>query len=114
MSNQFKPAFRGYLKIFLHENAPDTVPPRAELTEDWQTDRWRIMKKPRKFQITLHIFDKDGFKRGLETMVFTSKGGKTDITNAIVDFGNKFCAELRERDKDLIVDLTKSYGVVRA
>lgn len=48
------------------------------------------MKKNRKFQVTLHIFDTDGHKRGLQGMVFTSKGDQSDLSKVIFGFGNEF------------------------
>ena len=72
------------------------------------------MKKDRKFQVTLHIFDTDGHKRGLQSMVFKTRGGQSDLSKVIFGFGNEFVDELRAGDKDLKVDLVNSYAVVRA
>lgn len=113
MSKEFKPLFSGYMKIYLHDDIPERLASRAEFTQDWRMDqkRHKIMKRDRKFQITLHIFDKDGFKRGLESMVFMSRGNHKDLSKVIFEFGNKFVDELREKDCD--VDLINSYAVVR-
>ena len=67
-----------------------------------------------KFQVTLHIMDVDGHKRGLQSMVFKDRGGQGDLSKVIFGFGNDFCDELRAGDKDLKVDLVNSYAVVRA
>ena len=111
----FKPVFNGYMKIFLHDDDYKKAADRAEFTGQWiKSKRRRIMKKDRKFQVTLHIFDVDGNKRGLQGMVFTDKGGQGDLSKVIFGFGNRFVDELRAGDKDLKVDLVNSYAVVRA
>lgn len=114
MSN-FKPVFDGYFKIYLHDHDPDRLADRAEFKGQWVASRRkRIMKKDRKFQVTLHIMDTDGNKRGLQGMVFTNKGGQSDLSKVIFGFGNDFVDELRAGDKYLKVDLVNSYAVVRA
>ena len=111
----FKPVFEGYMKIYLHDPDPDRLADRASFTGQWiKSKRRRIMKKDRKFQVTLHIFDMDGHKRGLQSMVFKDRGGKGDLSKVIFGFGNDFVDELRAGDKDLKVDLVNSYAVVRA
>ena len=111
----FKPVFEGYMKIFLHDDVPERLADRADFTGQWiRSKRKRIMKRDRKFQVTLHIMDTDGHKRGLQSMVFTSKGDQSDLSKVIFGFGNEFVDELRAGDKDLKVDLVNSYAVVRA
>jgi len=111
----FKPVFDGYFKIYLHDNDYKKAADRAQFTGQWiASRRKRIMKKDRKFQVTLHIFDTDGHKRGLQSMVFRDKGGQGDLSKVIFGFGNDFVDELRAGDKDLKVDLINSYAVVRA
>lgn len=112
---EFKPVFDGYMKIFLHEDVPERLASRADFTGQWiRSRRKRIMKRDRKFQVTLHIVDTDGHKRGLQSMVFKDKGGQGDLSKVIFGFGNDFVDELRAGDKDLKVDLVNSYAVVRA
>lgn len=111
----FKPVFDGYFKIFLHDDDYKKAADRAEFTGQWiRSKRKRIMKKDRKFQVTLHIMDTDGHKRGLQSMVFRDRGGQGDLSKVIFGFGNDFVDELRAGDKDLKVDLVNSYAVVRA
>ena len=112
---EFKPVFDGYFKIYLHDDDYKKAADRADFTGQWvKSRRKRIMKRDRKFQVTLHIFDTDGHKRGLQGMVFTSKGDQSDLSKVIFGFGNDFVDELRAGDKDLKVDLVNSYAVVRA
>ena len=112
---EFKPVFDGYFKIFLHDDDYKKAADRAEFVGQWvKSKRRRIMKKDRKFQVTLHIMDVDGHKRGLQSMVFKDRGGQGDLSKVIFGFGNDFCYELRAGDKDLKVDLVNSYAVVRA
>lgn len=112
---KFKPVFDGYMKIFLHDEFPELLHYRADFTGQWiKSKRRRIMKKDRKFQVTLHIMDMDGHKRGLQSMVFTDRGGQGDLSKVIFGFGNDFVDELRAGDKTLQVDLVNSYAVVRA
>lgn len=47
-------------------------------------------------------------------MVFSDKGGHSDLSKVIFGFGNDFCDELRAADETLQVDLINSYAVVRA
>jgi len=116
----FKPVFEGYMKIFLHDDVPERLADRADFTGQWiRSKRKRIMKRDRKFQVTLHIMDTDGHKRGLQSMVFKDRGGKGDLSKVIFGFGNDFCDELRRKIKekyneDLKVDLVNSYAVIRA
>lgn len=111
----FKPVFDGYMKIFLHDEIPEQLADRADFTGQWiKSRRKRIMKRDRRFQVTLHIVDTDGHKRGLQSMVFRDKGGQGDLSKVIFGFGNDFVDELRAGDKDLKVDLVNSYAVVRA
>lgn len=111
----FKPVFSGYMKIYLHDDIPERLADRADFTGQWiRSKRKRIIKRDRKFQVTLHIMDMDGHKRGLQSMVFKDKGGQGDLSKVIFGFGNDFVDELRARDKDLKVDLVNSYAVVRA
>ena len=117
---EFKPVFDGYFKLFLHDEDYKRAADRAEFKGQWiKSKRRRIMKKDRKFQVTLHIFDMDGHKRGLQSMVFKDRGGQGDLSKVIFGFGNDFCDELRakikkEYDEDLKVDLVNSYAVIRA
>lgn len=112
---KFKPVFAGYMKIFLHDDVPERLADRADFTGQWvKSKRKRIIKRDRKFQVTLHIIDTDGHKRGLQSMVFKDRGGKGDLSKVIFGFGNDFVDELRAGDKDLKVDLVNSYAVVRA
>lgn len=111
----FKPVFDGYFKIFLHDDDYKKAADRADFTGQWiKSKRHRIMKKNRKFQVTLHIFDIDGHKRELQGMVFTSKGDQSDLSKVIFGFGNEFVDEIREEHPDAKIDLVNSYAVVRA
>lgn len=114
MSN-FKPNFDGYMKIYLHDDVPERLADRAEFTGKWiAKTRKKIINKERRFQVTLHIFDKDNHKRGLQGMVFSNKGGHEELSKVIFGFGNDFVDELREQFADIDIDLTQSYAVVRA
>ena len=113
MSN-FKPVFSGYFKIYLHDDDYKKAADRATFVGQWiKSKRHRIMKKNRKFQVTLHIFDTDGHKRGLQGMVFTSKGDQSALSKVIFGFGNEFVDEIREEHPDAKIDLANSFAVVR-
>ena len=91
----FKPVFDGYMKIYLHDDDYKKAADRAQFTGIWiASRRKRIMKKDRKFQVTLHIFDIDGHKRGLQGMVFTSKGDQSALSKVIfglvIDFVTRY------------------------
>ena len=112
---KFEPVYDGYFKIFLHDDDYKRAADRAEFTQDWRADQKRgeIISRERKFKVTLHIFDMDGNKRGLQGMVFTSKGDQSALSKVIFGFGNDFVDELRAGDESLMVDLVNSYAVVR-
>ena len=117
MSKQtaFKPVFDGYFKLYLHDDDHKKAADRAEFVGQWiASRRKRIFKRDRKFQVTLHIMDTDGNKRGLQGMVFTDKGGQGDLSKVIFGFGNRFVAEIRKEHPDAKIDLINSYAVVRA
>ena len=107
-----KPKFNGYLKMFLHDHDLNNLINRAEFTGDWvAANRRKILKKERRFKVTLHIFDKDGHKCGIETFEFMSAGNDQDLSHAIFKVGSKFVNELASRFE---VDTTNSYAVIRA
>lgn len=108
----FKPVFDGYMKIYLHDEIPERLANRATFVGDWvAAKRRKILKKERRFKVTLHIFDKDGHKCGLETFEFMSAGNDQDLSHAIFKVGSKFVNELASRFE---VDTTNSYAVIRA
>ena len=73
----FKPVFDGYFKIYLHDDDYKRAADRAEFVGQWvKSKRRRIMKKDRKFQVTLHIFDVDGNKRGCKVWYLQIRAGK--------------------------------------
>lgn len=110
MKQTFKPTFNGYMKLYLYDNDLNNLINRMEIMGDWRTKRSRILKKERRFMVTLHIFDKDGHKCGLETFYFKSRGDDKELSHAIFKVGNEFVNELRS---SFDVDLTSSYAVVR-
>lgn len=107
-----KPVFKGYLKMFLHDNDPERLVKRAEVTEDWQTSRRKILKKPRRFSIRFHIMDQQGNKCGHEVVDFMNEGGDKELSHAIYKTGLQFINELKDQGFD--VDPINSYAVVRA
>ena len=118
---KFKPVYDGYFKLFLHDEDYKMAADRAEFTEDWRANQKRgdIMRRERKFQVALHVFDADGYKRGHTVMGFKVRGGQKALSKVIFGFGNDFCDELRakvkkEYNEDLKVDLVNSYAVIRA
>lgn len=120
MSKEFKPAFDGYMKMFLHDSIPERLASRAVFTGKWvQSKRHSILKNKRRFSIRLHIFDTDGHKRGHTVFDFVTAGGQKDLSKAIVQNGNIYIDELKAEIKekygeDLQVDLTNSYAIIRA
>lgn len=114
MSN-FNPVFDGYFKIYLHDDDYKKAADRAQFSGQWVASRRkRIFKRDRKFQVTLHIVDTDGHKRGLQSMVFKDKGGQGDLSKVIFGFGNDFVDDIRKEYPDAKIDLVNSYAVVRA
>ena len=106
------PTFKGYLKMFLHDNNLENLINRAEFTGDWvASKRRKILKKQRRFKVTLHLFDKDGFKCGLKSFEFMSAGSDQDLSHAIFKIGSQFVNELSAKFE---VDTVNSYAVVRA
>ena len=117
----FKPKFNGSMIIFLHDNNPDFLAFRAQFTEDWLQEgkytggkRSEIMGRKRKFQVSVHIFDKDGFKCGENELVFKSKGGQKDISKTIFNFGTELINEIRAEHPGYDLDLINSFAEVVA
>ena len=116
----FEPKFKGYMKLFLHDDKPDELHKRASFTDKWLPSRRRkIIKKDRIFSIRLHIFDKQGVKQGHAVINLMGAGEMKDVSKAIVVGGNTYIDKLRvdfkkDTGNELQVDLVNSYAVVRA
>lgn len=116
----FEPKFKGYMKLFLHDDDPDELHKRASFTDKWLPSRRRkIIKKDRIFSIRLHIFDNQGVKRGHAVINLMGAGEMKDVSRAIVVGGNTYIDKIRadfkkDTGSEMQVDLINSYAVVRA
>jgi len=114
-TKEFKPVFKGFMKMYLHDDVPEFLHYRAKFEGQWvQSRRHRILKKERVFSIRLHIFDVDGNKRGHEVFELSSAGGQSAISSSIFKQGNALVDEIRAEHPDAVIDLVNSYAVVRA
>lgn len=114
----FKPRFKGYLKLYLHDDSYEQATKRMEIRGEWRTKRYRIIKKPRRFQVSFHIFDKDGDKRGHKSVCLSSKGDDEALAIVLKQYGDAFINEIAEDESSQHLgfepDLISSYAVIRA
>lgn len=118
----FKPMFTGYLKFQLEAETPDRLLSQAVLSGQWITKSSEILKErkrrkrgqlqTREFQITLTMYDIDGYKRGFKAISFVTSGGFEVVSAAIDQQSDVFKAELLE--DGIICDMRKSVVVIRA
>lgn len=115
MEKVFKPKFKGYMKMFLHDDCLEFLPYRTTFTGAWvKSRRHKVVKNHRVYSIRLYIIDMDGDKVGHTVFELSTAGGYEDISSAIFNQGNIFCDALRSERPHLKIDLINSYAVIRA
>lgn len=107
--NDFKPAFKGCVVIPLTDDDEDMV--KIRYYGDWANKRThaRIMRKPRRYQLTFYLKGFDS-ERGTEQIKILDKEDFMELASYIKAFGDE---ALHEIGADR-VDLKKSYVSIRA
>lgn len=107
-------AFNGFMKMYLDAPNTDVLIAKTEMYGDWKTKINKILGKPRRFTISIHVYDKDGYKRGHTVAEFKGRGIDHQLSSAIFQAGNDFLNELVIEHGIHDVDLLNSYAVIRA
>lgn len=109
MIDEFKPAFKGCVVIPLTDDDVDIE--RIRYYGDWANKRThaRIMKKPRRYQLTFY-FKGFGGERGTEQIKILDKEDFMELASYIKAFGDEALHEIGA-DK---VNLKASYVSIKA
>lgn len=107
--SEFKPSFKGCVIIPLSDDDEDIA--RIRYHGDWLNKRThgRIIKKPRKYQLTFYFKGFDG-ERGVEQVQILQKDNFMALADYIKTYGDEMINQIG-KDK---VDLKKSYVSIRA
>lgn len=109
MADEWKPFFKGSLKIGLEKFETDEeIIANSRLNYDWITKRARIFKRPRRYEVRTVLFALDIKKPAEEYALPTEKVSKEDIVAIACDS----IRELRAGRDD--IDYSKSYIEIRA
>lgn len=101
-------SFSGYMKVSLdHSLKNDEIIRRSELVGDWQSSSKRILRKPRLFTITAHIYNSLGAK-AVTTINYRGRGGNNTIAEAAI------IAFDAARNGTANIDMSQSYIIIRA
>lgn len=105
----FKPAFKGCVVIPLTDDDVDIE--RIRYYGDWQNKRThaRIMKKPRRYQLTFYFKGYEG-ERGSQVIQILDKDTFLELSAYIKTFGDELISEIGA-DR---VNLKASYVSIRA
>lgn len=106
---EFKPAFKGCVVVPLTDDDVDIE--RIKYHGDWANKKThaRIMKKPRKYQLTFY-FKGFGGERGVEQVQILQRDDFIELAGYI----NTFATEMIEQIGKERVDLKRSYVSIRA
>lgn len=109
MIDDFKPAFKGCVVIPLTDDNEDMA--RIRYYGDWASKRThaRIMKKPRRYQLTFYFKGHEG-ERGTQKIQILDKDNFIELSAYIKAFGDEALHEIGA-DK---VNLKASYVSIRA
>lgn len=107
--DDFKPAFKGCVIIPLTDEDFDAK--RIKYYGDWLNPHkhHRIMRKPRKYQLTFYFKGFDG-ERGVDQIRLVEKDDFKELTHYIESVGNELIKAIGAEK----VDLKKSYVSIKA
>lgn len=109
-----KTVFKGYMQVPLDPNLSiEAMQSHVVFTEDWLIKRHEILKNPRRFKVTTHVFMEGVDKPSVTTLNYQSKGDKDTIVD-VTDFGFKGAIAKLDDDEKALIEMHKSYVVVRA
>lgn len=100
--------FTGYMKIPLDQSLTgDEIIRRSELVGDWKTKSKQILKKPRLFTVTAHLFNTNN-EKAVTTVNYRSRGGNKTIAEAVI------MAFEAERNGTANINMGRSYIILKA
>ena len=100
--------FSGYMKIPLDPTlGDDDIIKRSELVGDWQTKSKKILKKPRLFTVTAHLFNTNK-EKAVTTVNYRSRGGNNTISEAAI------MAFDEARNGTANINMRESYIILKA
>lgn len=74
--------FSGHMRISLDPRLSESdIIKRSELVGDWKTKSKQILKKPRLFTVTAHLFNTNN-EKAVATVNYRSRGGNKTIAEA--------------------------------
>ena len=101
-------SFSGFMKVPLCQTLSENeIIKRSELVGDWQRGSKRILRKPRLFTVTAHIYNSIGAK-AVTTINYRGKGGNKTIAEAAI------MAFDAARNGTSDIDMSQSYIIIRA
>ena len=101
-------SFSGFMKVSLDTRLNEKqIIERSELTGDWHKNSLKILRKPRLFTVTAHIYNSIGAK-AVTTINYRGKGGNKTIAEAAI------MAFDAARNGTSDIDMSQSYIIIRA
>lgn len=102
-------AFKGYMRMYA--KTVGTKIAKTQYTEDWADPRIRkrILGKPRKYSITIYMFNTNG-EHIVETMPLAFKGSQEVLSDLVFQEVNRMVDE----NPDQTIKLTDTYINIRA
>ena len=121
---EFVAQFKGFMKFPLEAETEQALYSRAVLAGEWltkskeilseQTKKVRGQIRRREFWFSLTMFDIDGHKRGYKVVTFKTAGGFPILSKAVDQESEIFKKELAQIDPNIVIDVFKSYAVIKA
>ena len=100
--------FTGYMRIPLDQSLTgDEIIQRSVLVGDWKTKSKQILKKPRLFTVTAHLFNTNN-EKAVTTVNYRSRGGNKTIAEAAI------MAFDAARNGTANIDMGQSYIILKA
>lgn len=100
--------FTGYMKIPLCQTLSEQdIIKRSELVGDWKTKSKRILRKPRLFTVTAHLFNTNN-EKAVTTVNYRSRGGNKTIAEAAIVAFNE------ARNGTANINMGRSYIILKA
>ena len=102
-------AFKGYMRMYARTVGTQVA--KTQYTEDWADPkiRKRILGKPRKYTITIYMYNVEG-DHIVETMPLPVKGNKQTLSDLVFQQVNRMVSE----NPDQTIKLTDTYINIRA
>ena len=96
-------SFDGYMKLYL-----DGTPDRTIFDGDWVRKRRKILKKPRKYVVNIHLMNRAG-ERAVTAVRVLIRANDRDLSAIIFKYADAMVKE----NKGVDIVLANSYAVVR-